>query len=56
MIGRVVQNAAGDKIGTIKDIAIDHGGVQAYIIGVGGFLGLGGPLRGGDAESDVADL
>ena len=31
-----------DKIGDIKDIATDNSGVRAYILSVGGFLGMGG--------------
>lgn len=33
----------GDKadIGTIKDVAYDMNGVKAYIVSVGGFLGIG---------------
>src|ERR1039458_6462555 len=30
-----------DKIGDIKDIAMDTSGVRAYILSVGGFLGMG---------------
>lgn len=30
-----------DKIGDIKDIAMDNSGVRAYILSVGGFLGIG---------------
>jgi hypothetical protein len=30
-----------DKIGDIKDIAMDNSGVRAYILSVGGFLGMG---------------
>ncbi len=41
MIGVSVVNAAGDKIGTVKDMAIDHSGVHAYILGVGGIFGIG---------------
>ena len=40
IIGAAVVDTAGDKIGTVKDIAIDHGGVHAYIIGVGGLFGI----------------
>ena len=30
-----------DNIGEIKDIAMDNSGVRAYILSVGGFLGMG---------------
>lgn len=41
MIGLRVRDTAGEEIGTIKDLAIDHGGIQAYVIAVGGVLGIG---------------
>jgi hypothetical protein len=41
LVGLSVYNNAGRDIGTIKDIAFDNNGVQAYILGVGGFLGMG---------------
>ncbi len=41
LIGLNVHDAADATIGTIKDLAIDHDGVQAYILAVGGVLGLG---------------
>lgn len=41
MLGLNVYNAANQNIGTIKDIAFAGRRVQAYIVGVGGFLGLG---------------
>ncbi len=41
LIGLDVYNGANVKIGTIKDIAMNAGRVHAYIIGVGGFLGMG---------------
>ena len=37
-----VYNMAGEKIGDINDILVDESGkVTAFIIGVGGFLGIG---------------
>jgi sporulation protein YlmC with PRC-barrel domain len=37
-----VYNAAGQGIGDVKDLLINHDGkVAAIVIGVGGFLGLG---------------
>jgi sporulation protein YlmC with PRC-barrel domain len=37
-----VYDAAGKSIGDVKDVAINNDGkVQAIIVGVGGFLGLG---------------
>ncbi len=41
LIGIPVVTEGGDKIGTVKDIAIDHAGVHAFIIGVGGIFGIG---------------
>jgi hypothetical protein len=40
VIGLDVYNNANQDIGTIKDIAFNAAGVRAYIIGVGGFLGI----------------
>jgi hypothetical protein len=36
-----IYNAKQEKIGTVKDIAMSGGRVNAYIVGVGGFLGVG---------------
>ncbi len=41
IIGLKVHSRSGDDLATIKDIAIDHDGVQAYILAVGGLLGIG---------------
>lgn len=41
VIGMDVHNNANQDIGTIKDVAYANGGVRAYIVGVGGFLGMG---------------
>ena len=41
LIGLRVRDANGTEIGTIKDLAVDHGGIQAYILAVGGVLGIG---------------
>ena len=41
LIGLDIYNGANEKIGEIKDIAMNAGRVHAYIIGVGGFLGMG---------------
>ena len=41
LIGLSVHDAADGSVGTIKDLAIDHEGVQAYILAVGGVLGIG---------------
>jgi hypothetical protein len=41
LIGTNVANGAGDKIGTVRDLVVDHGGVHAYVIGVGGLFGIG---------------
>ncbi len=40
--GTDVIGANNEKIGDVSDILFDHGGkVQAYVVGVGGFLGIG---------------
>lgn len=41
VIGTDVHNNANQDIGTIKDVAYSGTGIKAYIIGVGGFLGMG---------------
>lgn len=41
LIGLDIHNSANQKIGTIKDVAFGSKGVKAYIVGVGGFLGMG---------------
>jgi hypothetical protein len=41
VVGLEVYNGANENIGSIKDVAFDAGGPQAYIVGVGGFLGMG---------------
>jgi hypothetical protein len=41
LVGLSVYNNAGQDIGSIKDIAFSNNGVRAYILGVGGFLGVG---------------
>lgn len=41
VVGLEVYNNANQNIGKIKDIAFDDNGVQAYIVAVGGFLGMG---------------
>ena len=41
LVGLDLYNNARQDIGTIKDIAFDQNGVKAYIVGVGGFLGMG---------------
>jgi len=46
-IGKRVYTKAGEDIGEVNDLIVtDNGSVQAVILGVGGFLGLG--------EKDVA--
>jgi hypothetical protein len=40
VVGLAVYNAAKQDIGSIKDIAFENGVVTAYIVGVGGFLGM----------------
>ena len=41
LIGLNVHNGNKDEVGEIKDIAFDASGVKAYILSVGGFLGMG---------------
>jgi hypothetical protein len=41
VIGLEIYNNEKQDIGEIKDIAFGSDGVQAYIVGVGGFLGMG---------------
>ena len=41
VIGLDVYNNEKADIGTIKDVAMDNSGVRAYILSVGGFLGMG---------------
>ncbi len=41
LVGLDIYSANNQKIGTIKDIAFGAHGVKAYIVGVGGFLGMG---------------
>ena len=41
VIGLDVYNDQKQDIGTIKDMAMDSSGLSAYIIGVGGYLGVG---------------
>jgi sporulation protein YlmC with PRC-barrel domain len=36
-----VYNMAGERVGDVNDILIDNGNVTAFVIGVGGFLGIG---------------
>ena len=41
VVGLDVYNGANQNIGTIKDVAYNGTSVNGYIIGVGGFLGMG---------------
>ena len=41
VVGLPVYNNDNKDIGTIKDLAFDNTGDEAYILGVGGFLGMG---------------
>jgi len=41
VVGLNVYNNSNQNIGKIKDIAFDESGVKAYIVAVGGFLGMG---------------
>ena len=46
LIGRSVQNPAGEELGTLKDLMLDdqHGRVAYAVLSFGGFLGLGTKL------------
>jgi sporulation protein YlmC with PRC-barrel domain len=41
VVGLEIYNSANQDIGKIKDIAFDRNGVSAYIVAVGGVLGMG---------------
>ena len=41
VVGLDVYNKEKQNIGTIKDIALDASGLKGYVVGVGGFLGMG---------------
>lgn len=41
LMGLAVHGADDKTIATIKDLAIDHEGIQAYVLAVGGVLGIG---------------
>ena len=41
VVGTDVHNNANQDIGTIKDVAYSGASIKAYIVGVGGFLGMG---------------
>lgn len=41
VVGLPVYNNDNREIGTIKDIAFDNTGARAYVLAVGGFLGMG---------------
>jgi hypothetical protein len=41
VVGLEVYNNANQNIGTIKDVAYSGSSVSGYVIGVGGFLGMG---------------
>jgi hypothetical protein len=40
-VGSSVYNSANEKIGTISDLVVEGSAVQAVVVGVGGFLGMG---------------
>jgi sporulation protein YlmC with PRC-barrel domain len=46
VVGLDVYNGANQKIGKIENVAFDQNSLKAYIVGVGGFMGMG--------EHDVA--
>lgn len=41
LIGTEVNGKQGTSLGTIRDIAVDHGGVHAYVVRVAGLFGIG---------------
>ena len=41
LVGTDVRNSSNQDIGTIRDVAVRNGRVQAYVLDVGGFLGMG---------------
>jgi len=41
VVGMSIYNNNNQDIGKIKDIAFDNNGIRAYIVSVGGFLGMG---------------
>ena len=41
LIGTDVNSKQGTLLGTIRDIAVDHGGVHAYVVRVAGLFGIG---------------
>ena len=41
IMGKNVYNENGDKVGDIRDVILEDDTVTHYIVGVGGFLGLG---------------
>lgn len=41
VVGLSVQNNANQDIGTVKDVVYAGRSIKAYIVGVGGFLGMG---------------
>ena len=41
VVGLAVYNEDKQNIGTIKDIALDAGGLYGYIVSVGEFIGMG---------------
>lgn len=41
LIGTPLLGHTGETLGTIRDLAVDHGGIRAYVIRIGGVLGIG---------------
>jgi len=41
MIGVDVYDTSGEKVGDINEVLLDNNKVSGYVIGVGGFLGMG---------------
>ena len=41
LVGLDVYNNSKQDIGDIRDVAMDENGIQAFVVSVGGFLGMG---------------
>ena len=40
-IGKTVYSRSDEKVGKVDDLILSENGVQAVVLGVGGFLGMG---------------
>lgn len=41
LVGKTVYNENGDSIGEVQDVVVSNGKATQYVIGAGGFLGMG---------------